>query len=130
MFHILVPGKNVRLKFYRITVPISIVVIYAMIIPLVFVDITCIVYQQIYFSLNGIPKVPRRNFVLFDRGRLKKLNIWQRFNCLYCDYANGLVAWLVEVLGTTELYSCAIKHPRKNHVKDDQSRFHEYEDFT
>ena len=35
----------------------------------------------------------------------------QKLNCLYCDYANGVLAYASEVAGRTEWYWCPIKHP-------------------
>ncbi len=67
-------------------------------------------YEHIYFSIFDIPKIRVRDYVTFDRFPLRRLNIAQKSACLYCEYANGIVAWMKEVANRTEVYSCAIKH--------------------
>ena len=51
-----------------------------------------------------------RDHIVLDRWNVPRLNLFQRFNCVYCDYVNGLASWLKAVVNRTELYSCAIKH--------------------
>lgn len=45
--------------------------------------------------------------------RLAYLNIIEKFNCTYCSYANGLSAYVKEIVGRTEQYWCPIKHARR-----------------
>jgi hypothetical protein len=33
-----------------------------------------------------------------------------KLNCMYCGYANGLMAYGVRIAGDTERYWCGIKH--------------------
>ncbi|MGV8162498.1 MAG: hypothetical protein ACP5N2_04175 [Candidatus Nanoarchaeia archaeon] len=33
-----------------------------------------------------------------------------KFNCLYCSYANGLAHYFTAIAGETEKYWCGIKH--------------------
>lgn len=88
-------------------------VIYAMIVPLVLLDIFVTVYQAVCFPAYGIEKVKRGDYLVFDRGHLAYLNALEKLNCAYCSYANGLVAYVREVAGRTEAYWCPIKHARK-----------------
>lgn len=84
--------------------------IYSMIFPILFLDISLSIYQQVYFSLLSIPKLKRDKYVIVERWKLPKLNLWQRINCIYCDYANGVVSWGRDVIAQSEIYSCAIKN--------------------
>src|SRR5690606_16864822 len=61
----------------------------------------------------GIPRVRRRDYIVMDRGRLAYLNPYQKLNCLYCEYANGVVAYASEIAARTEWYWCPIKHSRQ-----------------
>lgn len=88
-------------------------VIYAMIVPLVLLDIFVTVYQAVCFPAYGIEKVKRGDYLVFDRGHLAYLNALEKLNCAYCSYANGLVAYVREIAGRTEAYWCPIKHARK-----------------
>ncbi len=101
--------------------------IYSMIIPFVFLDITMTLYQSICFSLYRIKKVKRPAYIIFDRYKLKHLNSIERFNCLYCEYGNGVIAYAREIAARTEQYWCPIKHAKK--VIGRHSRYNEFLDF-
>ncbi len=87
--------------------------IYALIIPLVLLDLFVAVYQVACFPVYGIPRVRRRDYLAFDRGQLAYLNAIEKLNCAYCSYANGLLAYVREVASRTEEYWCPIKHARR-----------------
>ncbi len=88
-------------------------IIYSMIIPLVITDAFVSFYQLICFPIYGIKKVRRSNYMIFDRHHLSYLNFIEKFHCNYCAYANGLVAYVTEIIARTEQYFCPIKHARK-----------------
>lgn len=88
-------------------------VIYAMIVPIVLLDIAVMVYQAICFPVYGIPKVRRRDYLVFDRNHLAYLNALEKLNCAYCSYANSTIAFVREVAARTEIYWCPIKHARR-----------------
>jgi hypothetical protein len=58
---------------------------------------------------------------VFDRGKLKYLNLLERLNCLYCSYTNGLLAYVSEISGRTEQHWCPIQHHR--HPETTHSRY-------
>jgi hypothetical protein len=87
--------------------------IYALIIPLVLLDLFAAIYQMACFPVYGIPRVRRRDYLAFDRGHLAYLNIIEKINCAYCSYANGLLAYVREIASRTEEYWCPIKHARR-----------------
>lgn len=88
-------------------------VIYSMIVPIVLLDLTVMAYQAICFPVYGIPKVRRRDYLVFDRHHLAYLNAIEKLNCAYCSYANNMVAFAREVAARTEIYWCPIKHARR-----------------
>ncbi len=88
-------------------------VIYAMIIPFVFLDVFVTIYQTVCFPVYGIPKVRRGDYLVFDRHHLAYLNALEIINCAYCSYANGLIAYVREIAGRTERHWCPIKHARR-----------------
>ena len=88
-------------------------VIYAFIFPLILMDIFISIYQAVCFPVYGIPKVQRRDYLIFDRRYLAYLNALEKLNCAYCSYANGLIAYVREIASLTEQYWCPIKHARK-----------------
>jgi hypothetical protein len=88
-------------------------VIYSLIVPIALVDIWVMAFQAICFPIYKIPKVRRRNYLVFDRHHLAYLNIIEKFNCAYCSYCNGAIAFVREVASRTEVYWCPIKHARR-----------------
>lgn len=88
-------------------------VIYSLAAPLVLLDAWLWLYQCVCFPVYGIEKVERSRYILLDRGGLRYLNWLERFNCDYCGYANGLIAYAREVASRTERYFCPIKHAAK-----------------
>ncbi len=101
----------------------------AMAVPLLLLDLFLGLYQFIAFNLYGIDKVRRSDFVIVDRHHLAYLNWIEKFNCLYCGYANGLLAYAKVVAGRTEQYWCPIKHAQRVHAPHTRyGRFLEYGD--
>lgn len=88
-------------------------VIYSMIVPLAILDIFVSLYQLLCFPLYRIEKVRRSDYMAFDRSQLDYLNIIEKLNCTYCSYANGLAAYVKEIIARTEQYWCPIRHARR-----------------
>ena len=88
-------------------------VIYALLLPMLLLDVSITVYQQICFRAYGIPRVKRGDYFVYDRAHLAYLNLIEKINCAYCSYGNGLMAYGREVVARTEQYWCPIKHARK-----------------
>ena len=89
-------------------------IIYAVIVPLVMLDLFVTIYQIVCFPVYRIPKVRRRDYLVFDRHHLAYLNALEKVNCAYCSYANGLIAYVREIAGRTEQYWCPIKHAARD----------------
>ena len=87
--------------------------IYSLLIPIALLDVLIFLYQRICFPIYRIPKVVRSDYVVMDRHHLAYLNVIERMNCLYCGYANGVLAYAREVASRTEQYWCPIKHARR-----------------
>jgi len=99
-------------------------VIYVMIVPLLVIDLSFTVYQHICFRAYGVPRVPRRNFLVNDRHQLAYLNVIEKLNCSYCGYANGVVDYAREIVSRTEQYWCPIHHA--NRVVDAHLRYPQF----
>lgn len=96
-------------------------------LPFLLLDLTSCIYQAICFPIYGIPKVRRRDYILIDRHQLSYLNGIEKLNCLYCGYANGLLAYVTEMAARTEQYWCPIKHALKiNSMHSRYSHFFDY----
>jgi len=88
-------------------------VTYGLILPLVFFDVAVTVYQHICFRLYRVPRVLRGDYFVVDRHNLAYLNAIEKFNCVYCGYASGVLEYAREVAARTEQYWCPIKHARR-----------------
>lgn len=95
--------------------------IYGMIMPLVLFDVGLTLYQAVCFRLYRIPRVRRTDYITVDRQHLAYLNAFEKLNCMYCGYANGLIAYSREISARTEQYWCPIKHARK--ILDSHGRY-------
>jgi hypothetical protein len=102
-------------------------VIWSCAVPVGLLDFWATVYQFICFPAYGIPKVRRSDYVVMDRRKLAYLNSIEKFNCVYCEYVNGLVAYVQEIAGRTEQYWCPIKHALR--LKAMHSRYPHFLDY-
>ena len=89
-------------------------IIYGVLIPLLLLDLAISLYQQVCFRIYRIPLVRRSDYMIVDRHHLAYLNAIEKFNCIYCGYANGLLEYTREVAARTEQYWCPIKHARRS----------------
>ena len=55
----------------------------------------------------------RGDYLVFDRHPLGYLNFIEKIHCTYCEYGNGLMGYMAEILARTEEYFCPIKHACK-----------------
>ena len=125
--------KRLRIGFLRyltnsrFMVILTTPVIWMCIVPIFLCDVIGSLYQAICFPIYGIPKVVRRDYLAFDRHRLTYLNFAEKFNCDYCAYVNGILAYFTEIAARTEQHWCPIKHA--GCVKCAHSRYRTFLDF-
>lgn len=103
MRHHLLPPKYVR---HILSAPF----IYSVLVPAFILDAWMEVYHRVAFALYGIPYVERSRYIRVDRGKLAYLVWYDKLNCMYCGYVNGLFAYVSEIAARTETYWCGIKH--------------------
>jgi hypothetical protein len=101
--------------------------IYALIVPLILLDLCVSLYQAVCFPVYGIPKAKRADYFVFDRHHLAYLNALEKLNCAYCSYANCLIAYVREIAARTEQYWCPIKHARR--VVGSHPRYLTFDDY-
>jgi hypothetical protein len=88
-------------------------IIYSLLLPIAVLDMLLWIYQATCFPIYHIPRVRRADYVAIDRHHLAYLNVVERMNCVYCGYANGVLAYAREIASRTEQYWCPIKHARR-----------------
>ncbi len=88
-------------------------VIYSLLVPFALLDACVMLYQAICFRAWDLRRVRRGDYFVIDRHRLPYLNGLEKLNCLFCSYANGVLAFVHEVASRTEQYWCPIRHRRR-----------------
>ena len=101
--------------------------IYSLILPVALLDAWASLYQAVCFRAYGIARVRRSDYVVFDRRHLSYLNWIEALNCVYCGYANGVLAYVREIAARTEQYWCPIKHALK--ISDPHRRYYDFLEF-
>jgi len=96
-------------------------------LPVMFLDFVAVVFQFICFPVYGIPQVLRRDYVIMDRRKLAYLNPIEKWNCFYCEYVSGVLAYAQEIAGRTEQYWCPIKHALR--LRNRHSRYSHFLDY-
>lgn len=102
-------------------------IIYGMALPLLLFDLCVSLYQWICFPVYRIARVKRSGYFVMDHQQLAYLNIIEKFHCMYCSYAVGLLAYASEIVARTEQYFCPIKHARK--ILGAHSRYGSFMDY-
>ncbi len=112
-------SQNLKENFlFVITAPF----IYFQIVPIVILDVFVSLYQRVCFPVYKIEQVDRDEYVKFDRHLVSFLTNKQKLDCLYCQYFNGVIAYVREVAGRTEKYWCPLRNIKRKdphrHYKD------------
>ena len=116
-----IPGYILHSRFLvLLTSP----VIWMCVIPIALADLVGTIYQAICFPIYGIPKVRRSDYLAFDRHYLSYLNFFEKVNCEYCAYVNGILGYFTEIAARTEQHWCPIKHA--GCVKCEHSRYKKF----
>ncbi|MDA0661528.1 MAG: hypothetical protein O3B08_01655 [Proteobacteria bacterium] len=102
-------------------------VVYSLVVPIALLDALVWVYQRICFFVWNIPRVRRSDYVALDRHNLAYLNGVQKLNCVYCGYANGVIAYTREVASRSEQFWCPIKHALR--VREPHRRYRNFLEF-
>ncbi len=108
---------------HMLTVP----VIYSLIVPIALLDVTISFFQHICFRVYNIRRVVRSDFIVIDRQYLAYLNTVEKINCMYCGYANGVIAYSREIASRTEQFWCPIKHAKR--TRDPHHRTQSFVDY-
>lgn len=102
-------------------------VVYSLFLPIAMLDALVWLYQRICFFVWNIPRVRRADYIALDRHNLAYLNGVQKLNCVYCGYANGVIAYTREVASRSEQFWCPIKHALR--VKEPHRRYRNFLEF-
>jgi len=116
--------------FIRESDPVNLLtapVIYSLIVPIVLIDLWITLYQAVCFRMYGIARVRRSGYIVIDRQHLAYLNAIEKLNCMYCGYANGVLAYVREVAARTEQFWCPIRHARR--TRGSHPHYREFVDY-
>ena len=116
--------------FLRESSPLNLMsapILYSLIAPIALLDLWISIYQALCVPIYGIARVRRSTYIVIDRHHLAYLNAVEKLNCVYCAYANGVLAYVREVAGRTEQYWCPIRHAKR--VQAPHSHYREFVDY-
>ena len=94
---------------------LSIPFIWGMFVFFIVFDIALEIYHQVSFRIFRLSIVDRSKYIKIDRHKLNYLSFPDKMRCMYCGYANGVLAYAVKITGETEKYWCAVKHEKDGH---------------
>lgn len=97
---------------------LSILFIWGMLIFFMIFDIVLEIYLQICFRIFKLQIVDRSKYIKIDRHKLDYLSVPDKMRCMYCGYANGLLADAVKITADTEKYWCAVKHEKDENFEE------------
>lgn len=106
---------------------LTIPIIWSALIPALILDLVVCIYQAICFPVYGIPRVKRNEYIVIDRHSLQYLCWFEKLNCVYCGYFNGLIGFVREVAARTEQYWCPVRHARP--IKSVHSQYKNFFDY-
>jgi len=86
--------------------------IYAVIVPVLLLDLIMELYHRFSFPIYGLELVRRGAYIRIDRHKLAYLNWFEKLNCLYCGYVNGFLRYAGEIAHRSEWYWCGIMHQK------------------
>jgi hypothetical protein len=117
-------GVPAYLLHSRFLVIVTSPVIWLCVVPIALADLVGTFYQACCFPIYGLPKVRRSDYLAFDRHYLTYLNFFEKVNCEYCAYVNGILGYFTEIAARTEQHWCPIKHA--GCVKCEHSRYKKF----
>jgi hypothetical protein len=86
--------------------------IYPLILPIFLLDFALEIYHRIGFRLYRIPRIKRGQYIQIDRHKLEYLTFFQKINCFYCGYTNGVIHYWSKIAAESERYWCGIQHQK------------------
>jgi hypothetical protein len=98
--------------------------IYGMVFPAVIFHICLEIYHQVCFRLYKIPLVKSKEYFIYNRQLIKKLKLFDKFNCFYCSYVNNLIRYAAEIGGRTERYWCPLKYYKQ--ISNPHSQYNKF----
>jgi hypothetical protein len=63
-----------------------------------------LLHKRIFTPLLGLAKTRTRDYIILDRHQIEGLPMIDKFNCVFCGYANGIAVLLNEKLGQMAEY--------------------------
>jgi hypothetical protein len=104
------------LRRVRLMVLLSVPIVYLCAIPFL-LDLFVLLYQSICFPVGFLSS----DYLIFDPVRLAYLKVIERIGCVYCSCANGLLAFVTEIVEVTEPHFCPIRRDRR--LRQPHSRY-------
>lgn len=85
-----------------------------------------LVFNRLYFWVRNQNAISRKPYYKYDRHRVPHLGLMDKLWCEYCEWANGSLHWITDVVNEIERRYCPIKNacdPHCSKVKDWRREF-------
>ncbi len=89
-----------------------------------------LIFNKLYFWIRNQNSVSLRGYFSFDRHRIPHLGLMDRIWCGYCEWANGTLAWISDIVKEIERRYCPIKNNCNCHcekAKEWRTEFLDYD---
>lgn len=89
-----------------------------------------LLFNRVYFWVRNQNSVPLKPYYNFDRHRIAHLGLMDRLWCEYCEWANGSLQWIADIVHEIERRYCPIKNqcdPHCEKAKDWRKEFLPYD---
>jgi len=89
-----------------------------------------LLFNKVYFWVRNQNSIERKSYYNYDRHRLPHLGLMDKIWCEYCEWANGSLQWIMDVVNEIERRYCPIKNhcdPHCTKAKAWRSEFLSYD---
>ncbi|MDO6416265.1 hypothetical protein Q4F19_17905 [Sphingomonas sp. BIUV-7] len=67
-------------------------------------------FNRVYFWVRNQHRIIRKPYYNYDRHRIAHLGLMDKLWCEYCEWANGSLQWIIDVVNEIERRYCPIKN--------------------
>ena len=89
-----------------------------------------LVFNKVYFWARNQNAIPLKPYLNFNRHRIAHLGLMDRLWCEYCEWANGTLQWISDIVHEIERRYCPIKNacdPHCSKAKQWREEFLEFD---
>lgn len=102
-----------RIGIWRVIIGGGSMYLYLPFMILIHTTFAVLMYQWLLRPLLGLPRVHWEDHVIIDRHRIEGLTWFDKFNCMFCGYANGVCTMMNQEMDHLSQFQDAIPFYKK-----------------